>query len=144
MSEGLFNENEVTHSSPKAASGGTTVFQVRWTAPAEPSGVYLEAFALYANGNASVSGDGAGYATVTAAFGCSGGGALYYPDFDDDGYARDVGLGPPLRSCSKPVGYAERLGDCNDSDQTIHPAVRICSNRSRRQPSTVQALELAL
>lgn len=43
----------------------------------------------------------------------------WYLDQDGDGY----GTGDPLAGCSAPSDYAERSGDCDDTDAHIHPGV---------------------
>jgi len=45
----------------------------------------------------------------------------YYRDNDDDGYGTIV----TQNAESKPDGYAEMSGDCDDSDDTIHPGVTV-------------------
>jgi len=47
-----------------------------------------------------------------------GGGTLYYPDADSDGYGASSGS---TRKCSAPAGYATSAGDCDDADADINP-----------------------
>jgi hypothetical protein len=44
---------------------------------------------------------------------------VWYIDYDGDTYGR---VSRTKTSCTKPNGYVERAGDCNDQDATIHPA----------------------
>jgi hypothetical protein len=122
----VVSETELTHSAPKAASGGNVVFQVRWTAPAQPNAVYFEAWALSANGNGSANGDGEGYALSSVLFGCAG--SSYYIDLDGDGFGDSMGT--TLTKCAATAGFANRAGDCNDSNRDVYPgAVEQCNSR---------------
>jgi hypothetical protein len=51
---------------------------------------------------------------------CDGGGTLYYPDGDDDGFGRSAEL---VKRCAKPAGgnWALRGGDCKDNDPNVYP-----------------------
>jgi hypothetical protein len=51
---------------------------------------------------------------------CDGGGTLYYPDGDKDGYGRSAEL---VKRCAKPSGdgWALQGGDCKDNDPDVHP-----------------------
>jgi hypothetical protein len=42
----------------------------------------------------------------------------YYADGDGDGYGSNSNI---ISACSKPNGYVNEGGDCNDSDSLIHP-----------------------
>jgi hypothetical protein len=122
----LISDTAVSHNAPKPASNGEVVFQVRWTAPSAPGGVYFQAWALSADGNGKTSGDGEGSAVLSAAFGCPG--TPYYIDFDNDGFAEQGGAA--IMSCSKPDGYASVMGDCDDEDRNVHPgAPERCNKR---------------
>jgi hypothetical protein len=46
----------------------------------------------------------------------------YYKDVDSDGYGLALSF---KRACTKPVGYAAKKGDCNDSCRTCYPGARI-------------------
>ncbi|MEZ4317886.1 MAG: putative metal-binding motif-containing protein [Myxococcota bacterium] len=48
------------------------------------------------------------------------GARLWFRDSDGDGY----GIEETVSACSVPPGYAELVGDCNDSDASINPAAR--------------------
>ncbi len=51
---------------------------------------------------------------------------VYYLDLDGDGYG---GGAANVRACTKPMGYAEVPGDCNDSNPDIHPgADEVCND----------------
>ncbi|NMO13892.1 MopE-related protein [Pyxidicoccus fallax] len=43
----------------------------------------------------------------------------FYRDADSDTY----GTGPATAACTQPSGYAQRPGDCNDGNASIHPGV---------------------
>jgi hypothetical protein len=43
---------------------------------------------------------------------------VFYFDADGDGYGN---IYPTITACYAPVGYVSLSGDCNDSDNTIHP-----------------------
>ncbi|EKD41211.1 MAG: hypothetical protein ACD_73C00801G0001, partial [uncultured bacterium] len=48
----------------------------------------------------------------------------YYADYDGDGY----GSPATTTACTKPVGYVDKGGDCNDSLASMHPgATEICN-----------------
>ncbi len=48
----------------------------------------------------------------------------WYPDTDEDGYGWD---GVVRTDCEQPPGYAAVAGDCDNTDDTIHPdAVEVC------------------
>lgn len=113
----LINANEIVHSSPKTASGGSVTFQARWTAPAQMGGVDLEVFALSSNANGNSSGDNAGYAKLSLVWGCAG--ATYYRDMDLDGVGSSQS-GTTL-NCSTPQGYSTQNGDCNDNNELVYP-----------------------
>jgi hypothetical protein len=130
----LISDTAVSHNSPKPASEGEVVFQVRWTAPSTPGGVYFQVWALSADGNGKTSGDGEGSAVFSAAFGCPG--TPYYVDFDNDSFAEQGGAA--LMGCSKPDGYASVMGDCDDNDRNVHPgAPERCNKRDDNCDGTV-------
>ena len=45
-------------------------------------------------------------------------GSFYYRDADGDGYGDDA---HQVQACSQPEGFADRAGDCADSDAATHP-----------------------
>jgi hypothetical protein len=123
----LVSPLEMTHSSPRAASQGSVSFRARWTAPDAPGGAYFQVWALAANGDGRTSGDGAGDATLTRAFGCERG-TFFHADFDGDGYASANSVA--IESCSQSAGFSAPLGDCDDNDELIHPgAAERCNQR---------------
>ncbi|HWA72031.1 MAG TPA: MopE-related protein [Polyangiaceae bacterium] len=111
------SDAEITHSAPRAATDGNVTFQVRWTAPATPNGVYFEAWVLASNGNGSTSGDGAGHAEMHVTFGCTG--EPYFIDLDGDGFGDSAGAS--LIKCAPTPGFSVKGGDCNDGDRDIYP-----------------------
>ncbi len=51
-------------------------------------------------------------------------GRIFYVDDDDDGYGVDT---LTITQCWIPVGYTPQLGDCDDTDRSLHPlAYEIC------------------
>ncbi len=117
---------EPVHTSPKAASAGQVVFQVQWTAPAAPGGTDFEVWTVLGNGNNSSSGDSSGYTKLNLVWGCAG--ITVYGDLDQDGFgAVDRGV---TRRCAMVPGWADKLGDCNDNDELIHPnAIEACNGK---------------
>jgi Putative metal-binding motif len=116
----------VTHTAPKAGSGGFTTFRVGWTAPAQQGGVDFNVWALSANNDGTPQGDGAGSAFLSVAYGC-GVGTTYYSDDDQDGYARSTGY---TVACSQPKYYSTLMGDCDDNDPAVHPgATEVCNGK---------------
>ncbi len=117
---------EPIHSTPKGASGGQVVFQVQWTPPATPGGTDFEAWTVLGNGNNSSSGDSSGYTRFNLVWGCAG--ITVYGDLDQDGYG-SVDRGTSRR-CTAVPGWADKLGDCNDNDEVIHPnATETCNGK---------------
>jgi hypothetical protein len=48
----------------------------------------------------------------------------FYRDVDGDGY----GVNTTTQACTRPGGYADRAGDCNDGNRNIHPgATEVCN-----------------
>jgi hypothetical protein len=117
----------VTHTMPRAGSGGTTTFQVQWSA-SQPTGVLFMAFALSANNDGTSQGDGGGGANLSITSGCAG--TSYYLDQDGDGYGTSDTAYPVQRDCTQPKGYAPVAGDCYDFDSSIFPgAPEICDGK---------------
>lgn len=107
----------VVHSTPKAPSNGKVTFQVNWSVPNQQGGVDFDAYVLASNGNKNSSGDGAGAARLSLAFGCAGN--TYYRDFDADGVG--AASSGTTKNCSVPAGYSAADGDCNDNDEQAFP-----------------------
>jgi hypothetical protein len=117
----------LTHTAPKNAnSAGETSFRFGWRAPSVPGSVRFEVFALSGNGDGRSSGDVAGNATISFAYGCTA--ATYYADLDRDGFGAHIASS--IQDCegADPEGYAARDGDCNDSYEKTNPlAPEICN-----------------
>lgn len=117
---------EPIHSTPKAASGGQVVFQVSWTAPATAGGTDFEAWTVLGNGDNASSGDSSGFTRLNLVWGCAG--IPVYGDLDQDGYG-SVDRGTSRR-CAAVPGWADKLGDCNDNDELVHPnAIEACNGK---------------
>jgi hypothetical protein len=117
----------VTHTMPRVGSGGTTTFQVQWSA-GQPTGVLFTAFALSANNDGTSQGDGGGGASLSITSGCAG--TSYYLDQDGDGYGTSDPAYPVQRDCTQPQAYAAVAGDCDDFASAIHPgAAEICDGK---------------
>jgi hypothetical protein len=114
----LANKDGVTHTMPRTASGGTVTFKAEWTASAV-TGVDFIVYALSGNGDGSTNGDGGEGARLTTVAGCTG--TTYYVDQDSDGYGTSDPVYPPHKDCSKPVSYADKMGDCDDFTASVHP-----------------------
>ncbi|HTM44812.1 MAG TPA: putative metal-binding motif-containing protein [Polyangiaceae bacterium] len=118
---------QATHTSPKNASGGSVTFEVDWKAPSDPFALHLSAYGVAANGSNTPLGDSAAMPIVNIdrLVGCTG--AMYFRDFDGDGYG--TSLVPPILECSAPAGYVDKGGDCSEEDPAINPgAVETCNN----------------
>ena len=115
----------ITHDNPKAGSGFVR-FEVSWTAPAEPTGVQLELWAVSANDNNNSGGDGATFTTLSLVSGCDG--ELYFRDADRDGYGSST-FGMRL-DCAEREGYTTVEGDCDENNAEINPsAVEYCNEK---------------
>lgn len=119
----------ITHTQPKMATGSgasaSVTFLADWVAPAGMSYVEFELGAVAGNNDGKAHGDGlgeaddaVGYAFLSLPVGC-GEGNVYYQDLDGDGFGGEGAR--TVRACSRPPGYADRAGDCNDTDAMIHP-----------------------
>jgi hypothetical protein len=125
---------EPVHASPKATSGGQVAFQVQWTAPSTVGGTDFEVWTVLGNGNNSSSGDSTGYTRTSLVWGCAG--ITVYGDLDNDGYGTlDRGT---TRRCTAVAGWADKLGDCNDNDELVHPnAVEACNGKDENCNSQI-------
>jgi hypothetical protein len=118
---------QATHTSPKNANGGSVTFEVDWKAPSDPFALHLSAYGVAANGSNTPQGDSAAMPIVNIdrLVGCTG--AMYFRDFDGDGYG--TSLVPPILDCSAPAGYVDKGGDCSEEDPAINPgAQEVCNN----------------
>lgn len=108
----------LTHTQPKAMSGGQAQFSFNWTAPGSPGAVRFELWAVAANGNNSSSGDEFDEGAFDFVFGCSA--QTFWRDFDGDGYGR---TNLPLVHCEgeAPLGYAPAPDDCDDNRADTYP-----------------------
>lgn len=99
-------------------------FDVSWRAPPTMGGVDFEVATLLANGNGASSGDQAGEARASQAFGCAG--VTYFRDLDSDGVGA-TGSGT-TRNCMVPVGFSATDGDCDDFDNRRAPGkTEVCN-----------------
>lgn len=125
--EGLaINTDALTHTSPKAASGGQVTFRFNWQAPSSPGAVAVWVSAVAGNSNGSASGDATAGQAFEWVFGCQG--QEFFWDGDRDGYG-NRSFGTALGCVNAPpAGYAAKEGDCDENDQTVHPGVvEICN-----------------
>jgi len=117
----------VTHTMPRAGSGGITTFKASWSSDSQ-TGVVFFVNGMSANGDNTPRGDAPGSATLSIAVGCTG--RLYYLDQDGDGYGTSDPAFVPRKACTPPQGYAALTGDCNDFDASIHPgAAEMCDQK---------------
>ncbi|MEO8900770.1 MAG: putative metal-binding motif-containing protein [Polyangiaceae bacterium] len=117
----------ITHTTPRAGSGGFTVFKAQWTA-SQATGVAFQAYALSANGDKTSGGDGAGSSQLQLLVGCTG--STYYIDQDRDGYGSTDPAYASRKDCSPPAGYAALTGDCDDFHAQVHPgAIELCDQK---------------
>lgn len=116
----------LSHSAPRAASGGTVTFTIAWTAPMTPGGTELDVGVLGGNGDNRSSGDRAGFTRLSLAWGCAA--TPYYLDLDRDGHGNALG-GQRLR-CAPVAGLAALSDDCDDNDERVFPtAIEACNLR---------------
>ncbi len=124
---------QMVHSTPKrASSDGVVRFSVKWTAPAMPTGLTLSVFGVSGNGDGRSGGDGAAEARTSFAVGCAG--KTYWRDWDADGFG---GL-ETVVDCSKPPGFVDAGGDCDDNDPKVHSgAAERCNNKDDNCDGTI-------
>jgi hypothetical protein len=48
-------------------------------------------------------------------------GRTWYRDADGDGWGTSTDI---VKSCSQPIGYVNKTGDCNDADRSVNPTAR--------------------
>ncbi len=108
----------LTHSQPRAMSGGQAQFAFDWTAPGSAGAVRFELWGVAANGNNSSSGDESEDAVFDFVYGCTA--QTFWRDFDGDGYGR---TNLPLTHCmgEPPEGYAAAPDDCDDNRAETYP-----------------------
>ncbi|MHB8830713.1 MAG: putative metal-binding motif-containing protein [Patescibacteria group bacterium] len=76
-------------------------------------------------GGTEVCGDGLDQDCNGSDLSCQPTNNTYYKDNDGDSY----GSAESIQAASKPAGYADKSGDCNDSDPTVHPGgTEVCGN----------------
>lgn len=117
----------LTHSTPRAASGGEVTFRFAWRPPSSPGGVTFTVYAVAADGNGNSRGDAPAEWTGDFVFGCEP--QTFYRDVDQDGYGTED---QTLIRCAgtPPAGYAAQAGDCEDYRAEAYPgAVEICNKR---------------
>ncbi len=118
--------NGLSHSTPRAASGGSVTFTVQWTAPATPGGVEFDVGVIGGNADGRSSGDRSGFKRLSLAWGCTP--TAYYTDGDRDGHGNPFDTAR-LR-CAPSAGLSTRNDDCEDNDERISPsAVEACNGR---------------
>lgn len=64
----------------------------------------------------------------------------YYKDNDGDGY----GTSTTKTSCSRPSGYADKSGDCNDNDKTVHSKKKFYEDNDQDSYGSSNYAELCL
>jgi Putative metal-binding motif len=117
----------IIHTTPRAGTGGSTVFKAQWTA-SRATGVAFEAHAVSANGDKTSGGDGAGSSQLQLVIGCTG--STYYIDQDGDGYGSTDPAYASREDCAPPEGYAALTGDCDDFHAQVHPgASELCDQK---------------
>lgn len=118
----LIDIGQLVHSSPKAPVAGVVKFTTKLTVPMSAGGVTLDVWGIASNGDRGSKGDGASWVSKSFAVGCEG--KTYRRDWDGDGFG-----GPEITvDCSKPVGYVDNDGDCDDNDKNVHPgAAEVCN-----------------
>ncbi|MEO5769825.1 MAG: putative metal-binding motif-containing protein [Polyangia bacterium] len=124
--EGLVANRGLAHDHPKPAESGTITFRFGWLVPATPGVGTFEVFALAGNGDNTSGGDTPGSKLFQWAFGCEG--RKVFWDGDGDGFGIPDETRLVCGNAAPPSGYADRVGDCLDFDQSIHPgAIEICN-----------------
>jgi hypothetical protein len=113
------SDGGLTHSSPKAATGGSVTFDFTWTAPSTPGATIIDAYGLAANGNGRNTGDVPGQGSIQFAWGCDP--VTVYFDADGDGHGNPA-IGDRI-GCpnNPPMNYAVLGDDCDDAHATVYP-----------------------
>lgn len=119
--------NGLTHTSPRAISGGEAVFRFEWEVPGSPGATRFGVTSVVANGNGSSGGDQGDEHYLDVVYGCEP--QEFYRDFDGDGHGRET---LPRLFCAgdAPEGYAPFGDDCDDNRDTTFPgATEYCNLR---------------
>lgn len=117
----------VTHASPKSATGGKTTFLIDWVAPNTTDYVVFELAGTSSNLDNKAAGEATGTDRIALAVGCNGG-TQFWRDFDGDGFGLDDA--DTIAACTRPEGYADKKGDCDDNEPESSPeGTEVCNGR---------------
>ncbi|HEV8547476.1 MAG TPA: putative metal-binding motif-containing protein [Polyangiaceae bacterium] len=117
------SDGALTHSSPKAAVSGVVTFNFTWTAPSQPGGLELDAYAVAANGNGQNTGDAPTEGSTRFVWGCTA--ATFYFDADGDGHGvMDAGTTIGCADQPPPPAYAAVADDCDAAHKDVYPGAR--------------------
>lgn len=117
----------VTHTSPRAASGGEVSYELIWKVPSTPGATRFDVGWVAGNGNGRNGGDEGHSTEIDVVYGCEP--QTFYRDFDGDGFGT---TDQPRIYCAgdAPDGYAAQDGDCFEGSKDRYPgAIELCNQR---------------